>query len=309
MGNSVKLCLLLATHIRSTGKNTRVPIMYTKLFISYLVIMSTCSGLPLNQEEADELVIKDEAKKIQFEQLRDHDLQLGGNGGQSGGWPFIFSEVQEVIGETRPKRQDVMADDLEVPPVTTTEAIAPIDDAYAQRLKQLTAAAAFANKLANAKPQKIDRGPGGYGRKKRQAKRQADDLEVPPVTTTEAAIDDAYAQRLKQLTAAAALANKLANAKPQKIDRGPGGYGRKKRQVRTRVRTLVNPTLSLPSQRVPSSPRRGSSGYGRKRRQISDAEEEAILQEIIEAEIPSIIMQPKIKSWGETGVVLPKKSA
>merc|ERR1712018_189155 len=231
----VKLCLLLATHIRSTGKNTRVPIMYTKLFISYLVIMSTCSGLPLNQEEADELVIKDEAKKIQFEQLRDHDLQLGGNGGQSGGWPFIFGEVQEVIGETRPKRQDVMADDLEVPPVTTTEAIAPIDDAYEQRLKQLTAAAAFANKLANAKP--------------------------------------------------------------QKIDRGPGGYGRKKRQVRTRVRTLANPALSLPSQRVPSS--RGSSSYGRKRRQISEeiaeiAEEEAILQEIIEAEIPPIIMQPKI---------------
>ena len=116
------------------------------------------------------MVIKDEAT---FEELRDHDLQLSTNGGQSGGW-FLLFESEET--SSRPKRQqqhlDAMADDLVVPPVVlpvtvapTTEAPAPIDDAYAQRLEG--SAIALANKLANAKRQEIVRSPG-YGRKKRQ---------------------------------------------------------------------------------------------------------------------------------------------
>merc|ERR1712038_1926273 len=117
--------------------------------------MTTCSGLPVNQEEA-EVNVKDEAI---FEELRDHDLQLSTNGGQSGGW-FLLFESEET--SSRPKRQDdAMADDLVVPPVVlpvtvapTTEAPAPIDDAYAQRLKG--SAIALANKLANAKRQKIE---------------------------------------------------------------------------------------------------------------------------------------------------------
>merc|ERR1711899_514151 len=151
--------------------------------------MSTCSGLPVNQEEAEEVVVKDEAI---FEALRDHDLQLSMNGGQSGGWFRLFGESEETT--SRPKRQDdAMADDLVVPPVvlpvtvapTTTEAPAPIDDAYAQRLKG--SAIALALKLANAKPQEIVRA-GGYGRKKRQAPVQRP-VDIPVTvapTTTEA---------------------------------------------------------------------------------------------------------------------------
>merc|ERR1711997_930979 len=219
MGNSVKLCLLLATHLVARARTHQTKIMiFEKAFISYLVIMTTCSGLPVNQEEA-EVVIKDEAT---FEKLRDHELQLSMNGGQSGGWFRLFDESEET-SSSRPKRQDdAMADDLVVPPVvlpvtvapTTTEAPAPIDDSYAQRLEG----------------------------------------------------------------SAIALANKLANAKPQTIARGGGGYGRKKRQ-------------------------------------ISDEEDEAILQEISEIEslLPeSTVIQvilPQVKSWGETGILLPVKSS
>merc|ERR1711997_913593 len=170
MGNSVKLCLLFATHLVARARTHQTKIMiFEKAFISYLVIMSTCSGLPVNQEEA-EVVIKDEAT---FEKLRDHELQLSMNGGQSGGWFRLFDESEDQTS-SRPKRQDdAMADDLVVPPVvlpvtvapTTTEAPAPIDDSYAQRLEG--SATALANKLANAKRQKIVRA-GGYGRKKRQ---------------------------------------------------------------------------------------------------------------------------------------------
>merc|ERR1711997_425738 len=257
MGNSVKLCLLFATHLVARARTHQTKIMiFEKAFISYLVIMSTCSGLPVNQEEA-EVVIKDEAT---FEKLRDHELQLSMNGGQSGGWFRLFDESEET-SSSRPKRQDdAMADDLVVPPVvlpvtvapTTTEAPAPIDDAYAQRLEG--SAIALANKLANAKRQEIVRS-GGYGRKKRQATR------IPRLQGS-----------------AIALANKLANAKPQTIARGGGGYGRKKRQ-------------------------------------ISDEEDEAILQEISEIEslLPeSTVIQvilPQVKSWGETGILLPVKSS
>merc|ERR1712038_864085 len=272
MGNSVKLCLLFATHLVAQARTHQTKIMiFDKAFISYLVIMTTCSGFPVNQEEA-EVVIKDEAT---FEELRDHDLQLSTNGGQSGGW-FLLFESEET--SSRPKRQqqhlDAMADDLVVPPVVlpvtvapTTEAPAPIDDAYAQRLKG--SAIALANKLANAKRQKIVRSEG-YGRKKRQAPVQP--VTVAPTTEAPAPIDDAYAQRLEG--SAIALANKLANAKRQEIVRSPG--------------------------------------YGRKKRQISE-EEETILQEISEIEslLPeSTVIQvvvPQVTSWGETGILLPTK--
>merc|ERR1712018_1044226 len=214
MGNSVKLCLLLATHLVARARTHQTKIMiFEKAFISYLVIMTTCSGLPVNQEEA-EVVIKDEAT---FEELRDHDLQLSTNGGQSGGW-FLLFESEET--SSRPKRQqqhlDAMADDLVVPPVVlpvtvapTTEAPAPIDDAYAQRLEG--SAIALANKLANAKRQKIERVPG-YGRKKRQA-------PVQPVT--------------------------VAPTVPTTV-RSPG-YGRKKRQISEEEETILQEISEIES--------------------------------------------------------------
>jgi len=321
MGNSVKLCLLFATHLVARARTHQTKIMiFDKAFISYLVIMSTCSGLPVNQEEAEEVVVKDEAI---FEALRDHDLQLSMNGGQSGGWFRLFGESEETT--SRPKRQDdAMADDLVVPPVvlpvtvapTTTEAPAPIDDAYAQRLKG--SAIALALKLANAKPQKVVRSGGYGGRKKRQA----------------------FLTRARPVTKA-----------PQKIVRTPG-YGRKKRQAflasarpistnpATLTSAIVQPVTVAPTTEAPAPilpPRlQGSAialalelsdakpqeivrsgGYGgRKKRQISDEEEEAILQEISEIEsslLPeSTVIQvilPQVTSWGETGIVLPVKSS
>merc|ERR1712038_1316828 len=112
MGNSVKLCLLLATHLVARARTHQTKIMiFEKAFISYLVIMSTCSGLPVTQEEAEEAVnVKDEAI---FEELRDHELQLSTNGGQSGGWFRLFDESEDQTSSSRPKRQDdAMADDL-----------------------------------------------------------------------------------------------------------------------------------------------------------------------------------------------------
>merc|ERR1711981_490272 len=306
MGNSVKLCLLFATHLVARARTHQTKIMiFDKAFISYLVIMSTCSGLPVNQEEA-EVVIKDEAI---FEELRDHELQLSMNGGQSGGWFRLFDESEQT--SSRPKRQDdAMADDLVVPPVvlpvtvapTTTEAPAPIDDAYAQRLEG--SAIALANKLANAKRQEIVRS-GGYGRKKRQAFL----ARARPISTNPATLTSATRTR------------------------SSSGYGRKKRQAPVQPVTVA-PTTETPAP-IPRQPRlEGSAialanklanaksqpivragGYGRKKRQISK-EEEAILQEISEIEslqLPeSTVIQviiPQVKSWGETGILLPVKSS
>merc|ERR1711899_315570 len=152
--------------------------------------MSTCSGLPVNQEEAEEVVVIDEAI---FEELRDHDLQLSMNGGQSGGWLLLFGESEETT--SRPKRQDdAMADDLVVPPVvlpvtvapTTTEAPAPIDDAYAQRLEGSSIALAL--KLADAKPQKIVRSGGYGGRKKRQISDEEEEAILQEISEIESSL-------------------------------------------------------------------------------------------------------------------------
>merc|ERR1712223_1498165 len=305
MGNSVKLCLLFATHLVARARTHQTKIMiFDKAFISYLVIMSTCSGLPVNQEEAEEVVVKDEAI---FEALRDHDLQLSMNGGQSGGWLLLFGESEE--SSSRPKRQDdAMADDLVVPPVvlpvtvapTTTEAPAPIDDAYAQRLKG--SAIALALKLSNAKRQKIVRSEG-YGRKKRQAfLARARPISTNPATLTSATrtrSSSGYGRKKRQAPvqpvtvaptteapapilpprlqgSAIALALKLADAKPQKIVRSGGYSGRKKRQI--------SDDGDRPSSLLPLSSMHEPYVHGRKKRQISDDEEDAILQEISEIE-------------------------
>merc|ERR1712223_338445 len=289
MGNSVKLCLLFATHLVARARTHQTKIMiFDKAFITYLVIMSTCSGLPVNQEEAEEVVVTDEAI---FEALRDHDLQLSMNGGQSGGWLLLFGESEETT--SRPKRQDdAMADDLVVPPVvlpvtvapTTTEAPAPIDDAYAHRLEG--SAIALANKLANAKRQKIVRA-GGYGRKKRQAfLASARPISTNPATLTSAIVQPVTVAptteapapiRIPRLQGSAiALANKLANAKPQEIQRSGGYGGRKKRQI--------SDDGDRPSSLLPLSSMHEPYVPGRKKRHISDDEEDAILQEISEIE-------------------------
>jgi len=196
MGNSVLLCLLLAFHIRSTGKNKKKPLtmVFEKVFISYLVILfATCMALPTPQEvpevpevtEVIEVTNTNEAEEILFELARDHDLETSINGGQSGGWQNLFIVVKpsEVFGSAsaRPKRHEMPselvapkeAEDAEEVAEDAEEAedaegaLAPIAPSYGDRLSGAASLIALANKLSGAKRTKIERVPG-YGRKKRQ---------------------------------------------------------------------------------------------------------------------------------------------
>merc|ERR1712061_234084 len=110
-------------------------------------------------------------------------------------------------------------------------------------------------------------------------KRQDDIIAEETPEEAPAPIDDAYAKRLEG--SAIALANKLANAKRQRINRVTG-YGRKKRQARAPgFRNFANsPSLAVGA--VTPSRSGGSPGYGRKRRQISAVDDLVLLQEISE---------------------------
>ena len=163
-----------------------------------MVIIATCQALPRPQEPTkdiiDDEIVHDEAKETAYEDLRDHDLQESLNAGQSGLALELISHGENPANLWRPKRQEpVMADHLEVPETAeaTEEAIedapAPIDDAYAARLEG--SLIAYANKLANAKRQKIERVPG-YGRKKRQISEIQATQEVFEVQNIDNTIDD-----------------------------------------------------------------------------------------------------------------------
>jgi len=195
-----------------------------------MVILNICQALPLEKTEAStEKVIHDEAKETKYEDLRDHDLQESVNAGQSGlAWEIITHGglPKDIWGPqprptVRPKRQngpaEPMMDHMVAPPA------APIDAAYAQRLSG--SAIAIANQLAGAKRQQINRVPG-YGRKKRTTMIEKQAEEVYQMEGPAPIVNEAYAQRLSG--SAIALANQLAGAQRQQINRVTG-YGRKKR--------------------------------------------------------------------------------
>ena len=152
--------------------------------------------------------------------------------------------------------------------------------------------------------------------------------EEPAVTTEEPApiVNEAYAQRLAGSAIYKALA--LAGAKRQSIERGPGGYGRKKRMSvdQDEIEVILQPN-SDPIEHAyaqmfsqSSNPEevllmaetiKKTEETNRTKRQSISFEEEAIMQEIFpvedeENEIDQpivLVLKPKIKSWGESGLV------
>ena len=83
---------------------------------------------------------------------------------------------------------------MEEPAVTTEEPAPIVNEAYAQRLAGSAIYKALA--LAGAKRQSIERGPGGYGRKKRMSVDQ-DEIEVILQPNSDP-IEHAYAQMFSQ---------------------------------------------------------------------------------------------------------------
>ena len=243
-----------------------------------MVISSRAFPFPMDEQETLEEEI--EAKEIKYEELREHDLQESVNGGQSGWALSLISQGQpalEVVWGSRPKRQaedgeEPMMDHLQAP----SEKLAPIDPEYAKRLEG--SAIYKALQLAGAGRQEVSRGPGGYGRRRRQTEdKQTEEESAEATVDAPAPIDPEYAKRLEGSAIYKAL--KIAGAARQEVSRGPGGYGRKRRQTLT-------------------------------------PEDEAVLQQIFEvqdhintieqASLPLIPLTPKIKSWGETGHNVPQ---
>merc|ERR1712004_478524 len=214
MGSLVVSVVGVHTVTRTRTLNLKIMVAQ-KLFLPLLVIVATCHAFPKPTEEQTDGIVHDEAQETIYEDLRDHELQDSLNGGQSGLALELISHGENPSDLwSRLKRQE-MADHLEVPESTEvepTEAPVPIvNAAYAARLEG--SAIALANKLANAKRQKIERVPG-YGRRKRQVKTEdeivPESTEVEPTEAPAPIVNAAYAARLEG--SAIALANKLANA-------------------------------------------------------------------------------------------------
>jgi len=267
---------------------------YTKILLALLVILKTSQALPVSPPkdekiaEDNEIEIPiDEAKEFKYELNRDHELQGSINGGQSG-WALAQiahgAKPQEVISgssSVRRKRQsgleaNSMADHMQAPsdakadeeePPVTVEPAPIVNEAYAQRLAGSAIYKALL--LSGGKRQSVE-SLGGYGRKKRMSDDQ-DEIEIilQPETNP---IDHAYAQMLAQ---------------------------------------SLNPEEVLLLAETIKKPKRSPQGPTRRRRQSLTFEEEAIMQQIFpvvdeinEIEQPTtLIVKPKIKSWGETGLV------
>merc|ERR1711993_135532 len=181
MGSLVVSVVGVHTVTRTRTLNLKIMVAQ-KLFLPLLVIVATCHAFPKPTEEQKDGIVHDEAQETIYEDLRDHELQDSLNGGQSGLALELISHGENPSDLwSRLKRQE-MADHLEVPESTEvepTEAPAPIvNAAYAARLEG--SAIALANKLANAKRQKIERVPG-YGRRKRQVKMTEDEIVLQEI--------------------------------------------------------------------------------------------------------------------------------
>jgi len=226
---------------------------------------------------------------------------------------------------------DATADEEE--PAVTVEPAPIVNEAYAQRLEGSSIYKALL--LAGGRRQSVQ-SLGGYGRKKRTT----DDADEEPAVTEEPAVvvdpavavepapivNEAYAQRLAGSAIYKALL--LAGGRRQSVQ-SLGGYGRKKRmsedqdEIEIILLPMTNPIdhayaqmLALSSnpeevlilaETIKKKPKEST----RQRRQSLSFEEEAIMQQIFpvvdeinEIEQPTTLtVKPKIKSWGETGLV------
>jgi len=228
------------------------------------------------------------------------------------------SNPEEVLllAETikRPKRQSEAEATTEVS--EAEEGPAPIvNDEYAKRLEG--SAIYKALELAGGKRQKVEHA-GGYGRKKRMSETQ-DGIEVIP-RPIQGPVDHAYAQMISQ------------SSNPEEVLLLAETIKRPKRQSETEATTevpeaaehapivtddyakrlegsAIYKALALAGGKRQKVEHAG--GYGRRKRQSLAFEEEAILQEIFPInddineieQTASLVIKPKIKSWGETGLV------
>merc|ERR1711971_397536 len=297
----VLLCLLLVEYIRIARARTLKMVPYTKYLLALLVILEASQALPVSRKDEknveEEIVVPiDEAKEFKYELNRDQYLQGGINGGQSG-WAleliFNGAKPEEVISGSvvRRKRQSEaasMPDHLQAPdakaeeePAVTEEPALIVNEAYAKRLGGFAQKAAL---LAGAKRTKIERGPGGYGRKKRMSVDQ-DEIEIILEPETDPT-NHAYAQMF------AGSSNPEEELLP----------------VVDETNEIVQPTVLALTPKIKSW---GEIGLVRPKRQSLSFEEEAIMHEIFpvedeinEIEQPTVlVLTPKIKSWGETGLV------
>merc|ERR1712021_256702 len=303
-------CACCWWYIRIAQARTLKMVPYTKYLLALLVILEASQALPVSQKDeknVEEEIVQpiDEAKEFKYELNRDLVLQGGHNGGQSG---WVFEQIthgatpEEVISGSvvRRKRQSgleaaSMPDHLQAPIV---------NEAYAKRLGGFAQRAAL---LAGAKRTKIERGPGGYGRKKRMSVDQ-DEIEIILEPDTDP-INHAYAQMLIQSLFPEEVLLMAENFKKEKRSKRQSlSFEEEIFPVVDETNEIEQPTVLALTPKIKSW---GEIGLVRPKRQSLSFEEEAIMQEIFpvsdeinEIEQPTVlVLTPKIKSWGETGLV------
>jgi len=325
---------LLTVHIRITRARTYLKMVpYTKIILALLVILNTAQALPVSQKpdeiEGIEIPV-DETKEFTYELNRDHDLQGSINGGQSG-WALeqIAHGVNpdEVTSGSRPKRQSnleasPMAEHLEAPKEVVEERAPIVNEEYAKRLEGSSIYLAL--QLAGGKRKSVEHA-GGYGRKRRMSEDQVGIEAIPE--PRQGPVDAAYAQMIAQ------------SSNPMEVLLLAENIKRPKRQAETEIAAEAVEDVEPKTEIAEPAPivneayakrLEGSAiylalklsggsrktvdhagGYGRKKRQAITFEEEAIMQQIFPVQddineieqTASLVLKPKIKTWGETGNV------
>merc|ERR1712037_412202 len=183
-----------------------------------------------------------------------------------------------------------MAEHLEAPKSTEVEERAPIvNEEYAKRLEGSSIYLAL--QLAGGKRKSVEHA-GGYGRKRRMSENQIGIEAIPE--PRQGPVDSAYAQMIAQSSNPMAVLLLAENIK------------RPKRQAETEIAAEAVEEVEPKTEIVEPA-----GGYGRKKRQAITFEEEAIMQQIFPVQddineieqTASLVIKPKIKAWGETGLV------
>jgi len=317
------LCLWLTANIRIARARTLKMVPYTKILLALLVILETSQALPVSQKDEkiveEEIAIPiDEAKEYKYELNRDHELQGSINGGQSGGF-WIMEQIAQGAkpsGSVRRKRQsglEAMPDHLQAPsdakadeePAVTVEPAPIVNEAYAKRLAGSAIYKALL--LSGGKRQSVE-SLGGYGRKKRMSDDQDEIEEIPkPI---QGPIDHAYAQMLAQsLNPEETLL--LAETIKSRPKRQSLSFEEEINEIEQSASLEIKSwgETGLVKNQVPLADL--AETIKRPKRQSLAFEEEAIMQQIFPVvdeineieQSASLQVKPKIKSWGETGLV------
>jgi len=318
------LCLWLTANIRIARARTLKMVPYTKILLALLVILETSQALPVSQKDEkiveEEIAIPiDEAKELKYELNRDHELQGSINGGQSGGF-WIMEQIAQGAkpsGSVRRKRQSgleaTMPDHLQAPsdakadeePAVTVKPAPIVNEAYAKRLAGSAIYKALL--LSGGKRQSVE-SLGGYGRKKRMSDDQDEIEEIPkPI---QGPIDHAYAQMQAQSLYPEEVLL-LAETIKSRPKRQSLVFEEEINEIEQSASLEIKSwgETGLVKNQVPLADL--AESIERPKRQSLAFEEEAIMQQIFPVvdeineieQSASLQVKPKIKSWGETGLV------